>query len=44
MQISTSFDTLVVEFRTNVNIDNASADGNLSWRYGGVRLFFKASY
>ena len=32
------------EFRTNVNVDNASYDGNLTWRYGGVRLFFKASY
>jgi len=32
------------EFRTNVNIDNASYDGNLTWRYGGLRLFFKASY
>jgi hypothetical protein len=32
------------EFRTSVNIDNASYDGNLAWRYGGVRLFFKASY
>ncbi|HEY6823527.1 MAG TPA: hypothetical protein VI195_03750 [Steroidobacteraceae bacterium] len=32
------------QFRTNVNIDNASYDGNLNWRYGGVRLFFKASY
>jgi len=32
------------EFRTNLNIDNASYDGNLAWRYGGVRLFFKASY
>jgi hypothetical protein len=32
------------EFRTSVNIDNASYDGNLRWRYGGVRLFFKASY
>ena len=32
------------EFRTSVNVDNASYDGNLAWRYGGVRLFFKASY
>jgi len=32
------------EFRTNVNVDNAGYDGNLAWRYGGVRLFFKASY
>lgn len=32
------------EFRTNVNIYNASYDGNLTWRYGGLRLFFKASY
>lgn len=32
------------QFRTNLNIDNASYDGNLTWRYGGVRLFFKASY
>jgi hypothetical protein len=32
------------EFRTSVNVDNAGYDGNLAWRYGGVRLFFKASY
>jgi len=32
------------EFRTNVNIDNSAYDGNLTWRYGGVRLFFRASY
>ena len=32
------------EFRTSVNIDNASYDGHLTWRYGGARLFFKASY
>ena len=32
------------EFRTHVNIDNASYNGNLAWRYGGARLFFKASY
>src|SRR5262249_48861440 len=32
------------EFRTNVNISNSAYDGNLTWRYGGVRLFFRASY
>jgi hypothetical protein len=32
------------EFRTSVNIDNAGYDGHLAWRYGGARLFFKASY
>jgi hypothetical protein len=32
------------EFRTSVNVDNASYDGHLNWRYGGVRLFFRASY
>jgi hypothetical protein len=32
------------QFRTNVNVDNASYDGNLAWRYGGLRLFFRASY
>lgn len=32
------------EFRTNVNISNTGYDGNLTWRYGGVRLFFRASY
>jgi hypothetical protein len=32
------------EFRTSLNIDNASYDGHLAWRYGGVRLFFRASY
>jgi len=32
------------EFRTNVNIDNPAYDGNLTWRYGGVRLFFRGSY
>lgn len=29
---------------TNVNVSNAAYDGNLTWRYGGVRLFFRASY
>ena len=32
------------EFRTSLTIDNASYDGHLNWRYGGARLFFKASY
>ncbi len=32
------------QFRANVNIDNASYDGNLTWRYGGARIFFRASY
>lgn len=32
------------EFRTNVNVSNASYDGNLTWRYGGARIFFRASY
>ena len=32
------------EFRTNVNINNASYDGTLTWRYGGARIFFRASY
>ena len=32
------------QFRTSVNVDNASYDGHLQWRYGGVRLFFRASY
>ncbi len=32
------------EFRTNVNISNTAYDGNLTWKYGGVRLFFRASY
>lgn len=32
------------EFRTNVNISNTGYDGNLAWRYGGARLFFRASY
>jgi hypothetical protein len=32
------------EFRTNVNISNSAYDGNLTWRYGGARLFFRASY
>jgi hypothetical protein len=32
------------EFTTNVNISNNAYDGNLAWRYGGVRLFFRASY
>jgi len=31
-------------FRTTVNVDNASYDGNLTWRYGGARVFFRASY
>jgi hypothetical protein len=31
-------------FRTNVNVDNASYDGNLTWRYGGARIFFRMSY
>ena len=32
------------QFRTHVNVDSASYDGNLAWRYGGLRLFFRASY
>jgi hypothetical protein len=32
------------EFRTNVNISNSAYNGSLTWRYGGVRLFFRASY
>jgi hypothetical protein len=32
------------EFRTNVSISTLAYEGNLSWRYGGVRLFFRASY
>jgi hypothetical protein len=32
------------EFRTSVNISNSAYDGNLNWTYGGVRLFFRASY
>jgi hypothetical protein len=32
------------QFRTSVNVDNASYDGHLDWRYGGARLFFRASY
>jgi hypothetical protein len=32
------------EFRTNLNISNSAYDGNLTWRYGGARLFFRASY
>ncbi|HEY1874093.1 MAG TPA: hypothetical protein VGG67_06800 [Steroidobacteraceae bacterium] len=32
------------EFRTNVNISNSAYNGNLTWRYGGARLYFRASY
>jgi len=28
----------------HVNVSNASYDGNLAWRYGGARLFFRASF
>ena len=32
------------QFRTNVNIDNSAYNGNLTWRYGGLRIFFRAAY
>jgi len=32
------------ESRTNVNVSSTGYDGNLTWRYGGARLFFRASY
>ena len=32
------------QFRTNINVDNASYNGHLTLRYGGLMLFFRASY
>jgi hypothetical protein len=32
------------ESRTNVNVSSTGYEGNLTWRYGGARLFFRASY
>jgi hypothetical protein len=32
------------EFRTSLSINNSAYDGNLNWTYGGVRLFFRASF
>lgn len=32
------------EFVTHVNVDSSSYSGNLYWRYGGARLFFRLAY
>jgi len=32
------------EFITNVNVDRTSFNGNLNWRYGGLRVFVNFSY
>jgi len=32
------------EFVTHVNVSSSSFGGNLDWRYGGVRLFFRLAY
>jgi hypothetical protein len=32
------------EFVTHVNVTASEFDGNLYWRYGGVRLFFRLAY
>jgi len=29
------------EFVTHVNVSASEFEGNLCWRYGGVRLFFR---